>query len=192
MSGSSSPNSRLPGSWPMFEDSSGPKLTHKFPGRGRNSMGRPDASGARPGWSGCAGRGLRGTKPKVSFPLGIPILPSGSEPTSRNHGSCSRYAARRDMGLAARTVLAGKSPLRGATNRRALARSAPFWLGEDATRGSWRANSSISAVFDSSRNPDPLRKESRQRPSQSGTGGCHSTDRGFIRRQPNGRKRRMA
>jgi len=60
-------------------------------------------------------------------PLESPFFPFRSEPTSRNHDD--RVPVRRPSpnGADARTVLAGKGPLRRAKNRRALARSAPFW-----------------------------------------------------------------
>jgi len=80
-------------------------------------------------------KGLRGTKPAVSFPLAIPILPSGSEPTSRNHGWYSRSAARRDLRLAARAVLASKVGFAAPQTGAPLPAPRRSGLRQDATAG---------------------------------------------------------
>ena len=84
----------------------------------------------------------RGTKPTVSFPLGIPILPSpapAAERPSRN-GRKQLKAHQQDRDPAkppveslvdARTVLAVKRSLRRAKLRRALDRCAPFRPDDD-------------------------------------------------------------
>jgi len=66
----------------------------------------------------------RGTKPTVSFPFGIPILPS----TRLRAHQRERVPAKPpvEAGVDARTVLAIKGSLRRAKHRRALDVSAPF------------------------------------------------------------------
>ena len=72
----------------------------------------------------CCPKGPRGTKPTVSFPLGIPILPS----TRLQAHQRERVPAKPpvDAMVDARTVLDVKGPLRRAKLRRALDLSAPF------------------------------------------------------------------
>ena len=69
-------------------------------------------------------QGQRGTKPTVSFPFGIPILPS----TQLQAHQQERVPATPPVvdPLGARTVLAVKGSLRRAKNRRALDCCAPF------------------------------------------------------------------
>jgi hypothetical protein len=69
-------------------------------------------------------QGQRGTKPTVSFPFGIPILPS----TQLQAHQQERVPATPPVAdpLGARTVLAVKGSLRRAKNRRALDCCAPF------------------------------------------------------------------
>jgi hypothetical protein len=69
-------------------------------------------------------RNQRGTKPTVSFPFGIPILPS----TRLQAHQQDRDPAKPPVGslVDARTVLAVKGSLRRAKLRRALDGSAPF------------------------------------------------------------------
>ena len=72
----------------------------------------------------CCPKRPRGTKPTVSFPFGIPILPS----TRLQAHQRERVPAKPPVEAAvdARTVLAVKGSLRRAKHRRALDVSAPF------------------------------------------------------------------